>query len=155
MEKLRDLLKNIYLFQGFSDEDLALIARIARRHDFSAGQRVFYEGDEASSFFVVELGTIQMTKKNEEGDHEEIVVIGNGAHFGELPFLDEARRDLTAVARERCDLYEISYTELREVLHNNKSLAASFYESISHFLAARLRKVTASLISLKTIRHHL
>ena len=155
MDKKRDLLKNIYLFQSFSDQEIHKIAKIAKNHDFTSGQRIFYEGDEAVSFFVIEMGTVQMTKKSREAEQEDVVVLASGAHFGELPFLDGAKRSMTAIAKERCEILEISYADLEKTLQADPQIAADFYREVAHFLAARLRKITENLADAKSMRHHL
>lgn len=155
MNKLGDLLKSIYLFSSFSKDEINKISKIAKNHDYSSGQRIFYENDLAESFFVIEMGTIQLTKKTKDGDQEELTRLGSGAHFGELPLLDNAKRALTATAVERCEIFEIPYDELKKLLEEDPVIAKDFYREIAHFLASRLRQLTENLITVKSLKSHL
>ncbi len=152
MTNLRDLLKNIYLFKTFTDQELATIAGLAKKKDVGSGARVFYENGAADAMYVIEYGTIQFLRKNSEGDLQQIRTLGRGAHFGELPLLDGEKRFLTAEATENSVLYEIPYDTLKAALAGDTKMAADFYRAIAHFLVVSLRTATRDLTVAREIQ---
>ena len=153
MKAIADLLKKIYLFRGFSETQLEAIARVAQKRVFNTGQRVFYEGNQADAMYIIGVGTLKMIKSTTEGDDQELVRLSSGSHFGEMPFLDGSPRSLTAEAVEHCEMYEIQFAKLKEVLDTNDSMAAAFYREVAHYLVARLRQSSEALAVIRS--HHL
>ena len=144
MQNVKDLLKNIYLFQNFTDSELDKLAEIANKVVFNGGDTIFYEGSEAKSFFVLEYGSVKIMKKASE-DSTLISTLGPGMHFGELPFLDDNTRSATVEVVERSELFEIKYADLTKTLEADDKMSSDFYTSLAYFLAARLRQVTTDL----------
>ncbi|MBI3394425.1 MAG: cyclic nucleotide-binding domain-containing protein [Spirochaetia bacterium] len=149
-----NLLKGMYLFKDFAPKELEKLAKICKRTTYNAGERVFYETDEAHSMYIVEMGTLKLIKKGMD-DSQEVLRLGSGAHFGEMPFLDGMARALTVEAMERTSLIEIPYEELRKLLEEEPKIAAHVYSELAHFLAARLRRATVDLTEARerSIRH--
>ncbi len=154
MTDVKELLKNVYLFKKLSDEELDTIAGLCDKKTYSSGDTVFYENDEAKSLYIVQHCSMQVSKKAAEDD-QKINIIGPGMHFGELPFVAEAKRSARVEAAENSTLIEIPYEKLKQALDSDVKLASEVYYSISHFLAARLRKVTTDLSFAreKNLRH--
>lgn len=140
-----DILKNIYLFKKFDNQELNLLSKAVEEKSFSAGQDIFVAGQEATSFFVIRMGTVKVYS-NSAGDNDiNIATMGSGSHFGELPFLDGGKRSATAQTTEPSTLLEINFEKLREVLNSNDKLAHKMFREFSFFLANRLRATTENL----------
>jgi len=144
MHRKIDLLKKIYLFQDFTQDELLKLSKIATIRIVNPGDTIFYEKAEATALFVIDYGSIKILKKAQDGN-EIVNTLGRGMHFGELPFLDGLGRSATAEALEKTELIEIPYKELNETLNGDSKMSTDFYISMSHFLAAKLRKVTTDL----------
>lgn len=138
------LLQSIYLFQSFPAKELeALDAKIAVR-TVNQGDTLFEEGDAARSMFVVRHGTVQILRVGQKTD-VDLVQLGAGAHFGEMPFVNDEPRSATATARERSELLEIGYDVLQDHLDRHPATAVQFYRALAHFLANRLRATSMDL----------
>src|SRR5689334_20836027 len=108
-----ELLKDVYFFKRFKPEDLDLVKDICERKKYGASHTVFREGEEASTFYLVELGSVRIIK-----NVEDVVIFGRGDTFGEVPFLDGGRRQGTAVTMEMSHLIEIPYKKLSDLMEN-------------------------------------
>ncbi len=82
--KLSDALKETYFFDALSDEEVTLIASTARLLHLEAGETIFHEGDDATSFYIVYSGQVQIYKT---GEGKEIILhlFGPGDIFAEFP----------------------------------------------------------------------
>lgn len=142
---IANLLKDIYFFQAFTPKELQQVEPVCERTVVNAGEAVFRENDPAAALYVIEIGTLRVTKS---GEDTEIVQLGKGSTFGEMPFFDHGKRSATATATERTHLIKLDYEKLQAVLQAHSELALKFYTTATRFLAARLRATTADLTRL-------
>lgn len=144
MADLVSYLKQIYLFQTFTEEELSQIAEVSEAETVNAGEVVFDQGESAEALYLVEMGSLKVVAQAEESE-TNLTIIASGMHFGEIPFLDTQERSASIEALERSELVKISYDKLRTVLKNNPEMASKFYEETAIFLASRLRQMTTDL----------
>ena len=149
------LLRNIYLFKEFNDDELSSVEKACSTDSLATGDEIFSEKDEASAFYVIKLGSVKISHKNSKGDDMDVATLGTGSHFGEMAFIDSERRSATATAIERTEILRADFRKLREILDGNPKLAAKFYRSLAHFLSGRLRQTTTDLAFSreKNLRH--
>ena len=86
-------LREIPLFAGFSEPELAAIAGVAGELEAPAGTVLTAEGDFGHSFFAVEEGRADVLR----GD-QRIAGLGPGDVFGEIALLASGRRTASVVA---------------------------------------------------------
>lgn len=144
MKDIKGYLKNIYLFQSFTEAELDSIAAISEPETFSAGDEIFDQGEAAEAMYLVEMGSLKVIAHGSEDD-TDLTMIASGMHFGEIPFLDNQSRSATIEAIERCELIKIPYEKLKKALSENPEMASKFYHETAVFLASRLRQMTNDL----------
>jgi CRP-like cAMP-binding protein len=86
-------LREIPLFSGFSDPELAAVAEVAGELEADAGEVLTAEGDFGHSFFAVEEGEADVLC-----GEERIAGLGPGDVFGEIALLSSGRRTASVVA---------------------------------------------------------
>lgn len=150
-----DALKNIYLFQDMTPDEVAKIAKVCVERKVISGQEVFFTGQKAESFFVIQQGTVKIMKTTSSGDDIQIATLATGGHFGEIPFLNGDSRTANAQATETCSLIELPYTELRKLLDSEVKISDKFHRALSRFLASRLKTTTSDLsVAKETLLQH-
>jgi len=92
-------LEAIPLFRDLSKKDREQIARWADEVDVPPGFHLLEQGAFPHEFFVVEEGTVAVTK---DGAH--ITDLGPGDFFGEIAILEHDRRTATVVAATQATL---------------------------------------------------
>ena len=140
----QSLLKNIYLFEDFSDAELSLAEGVASKRSIDAGAEVFGQGSEASSLFVISYGTVNI-RQDREGGEMLVKPLGTGSHFGEMSLIDGQKRSASAVTAERTEVLEIPYAGLEALFAEHPAMAAKFYRSLARFISGRLRETTNKL----------
>lgn len=138
------LLQDIYLFEEFPPKEREELSAKGVVRTFNQHEAVFDEGDQASSLFVIRHGTVGISRSG-KNDDVHLVQLGTGAHFGEMPFVNDEPRSARAVALERSELLEIGFDVLQAHLDKHPSTAVTFYRAMAHFLAGRLRTITIDL----------
>src|SRR5215472_2224340 len=137
-----DLLAQIPLFQGLSDEDReALGERLAEKR-FGTGDVVFAQGDQGSSMYVVQSGAVQIFLPGKEGSSAvPLKDIRTGEFFGELAIFDDKPRSASARAVVDTVLLELTRDELAEHLGRSRTAAMTILTE----MAERLRETNTLL----------
>jgi CRP-like cAMP-binding protein len=103
-----DRLRALPLFAGLSDDELARMARAFEAKQASPGARLTLEGASGYSFFVIESGTVEVTRGG-----KTLESLGAGDFFGEAAILTGDRRNATVTATSDVDLLVLFGTEFR------------------------------------------
>jgi len=138
-----DLLAQIPLFEGLSDEDReALAARLAERV-YKPEEMVFAKGDKGSSMYIVLQGAVQIFLPPPDKDTPPVILkdIRTGEYFGELSLFDDKPRSASVKSTVDTTLLELTREELGEHLHKSKSAALAILSE----MANRLRETNAML----------
>ncbi len=139
-----DLLAQIPLFEGLSEDDRELLAKRLAERKFVAGESVFNKGDAGSSMYVVLSGSVQIFLPPEEKGGERVTLkdVRTGEYFGELSLFDDKPRSASVDALTETILLELTREELGEHLGRSKTAAIAILSE----MAERLRE-TNSLLS--------
>ena len=78
------ILSGVRLFEGFSQEQLRLLAFGAETMHLAADRKLYREDDEADSAYVVISGTISLFREQPDGERIPVGTVGAGAMLGEL-----------------------------------------------------------------------
>lgn len=141
----KNMIQNVYLFKGLSNDELEHVGKITSFKVYNAGDNIFEQDDLASALYVVKFGSVSIHQKTESGEKIEVTVLGTGSHFGEMALIDDERRSATATALEKTEILVIAYDDLTTLLKRQPPIAIHFYKALAHFLCGRLRLTTTDL----------
>jgi len=108
------LLQDMPIFGGISDEVLNFICQNNQQRQINAGDYFFYEGDIASSMFVLERGGVAVYRKWLSLDYKLRELV-KGDCFGEMALMSFSHRSASVKAIENCSALEISVDQLQDV----------------------------------------
>ncbi|GBF49739.1 cAMP-binding protein [Leptospira ryugenii] len=145
-------LKQIYLFRTLNQDELLHIAEKVTEVHLPPRNVLYDIGEEAQSMFIVKYGTLQISTATNQGDDVNLVTLGQGDHFGELPFFDGEKRSAKVEAKENSELYELRYQDLLEMFQKNQTMETKFYKEVTHYYIKRLRKLTHDLTYARELR---
>jgi uncharacterized membrane protein len=137
-----DLLAEIPLFEGLSDEDRDSLGKRLVERKYTAGAPVFSKGDKGSSMYIVLSGAVQIFLPGEK-DEERVTLkdVRTGEYFGELSLFDDKPRSASVVALVDTTLLELTREELSEHLGKSKTAAIAILSE----MAERMRETNALL----------
>ena len=110
-----EAIASIPLFQNLP---LKAINKINEKLDvrlFQKNDTIFNKGDEASSMFIVEQGSVRVELENP-------VVLSSGSFFGEMALLAQSSRNATITALEDTKLLELQSSDLAELFEEHEAL---------------------------------
>jgi uncharacterized membrane protein len=142
-----ELLAQIPMFEGLSDEDREALANRMTEKRFASGERVFAQGEKGNAMYIVLSGAVQIfLPPTEGGDKEEAqrVVLKDartGEYFGELSLFDDKPRSASVEASVDTVLLELTRDAFAEHLGRSKTAALKILGE----MAERLRVTNAML----------
>lgn len=107
---------------------------------FSAGERIFDEGDERREMFVLRSGRVRIFKKAGEGILT-LAELGPGESFGEMAVLDRTVRSAAAEAVEDSELVVVGEDAFETMLAERSDIAGRLLRKLS----ARLREANRQI----------
>ncbi len=157
MKNLHDIIGSSVLFQGVSEPYLKEISGIVRERKAGRGETIFFEGDEATGFYMVAEGKVKIYKTSLEGREQILHIFGPGEPFGEVPVFHGQPFPANATALNKSRLLFFPRKEFIELVHGNPSIALNMLAMLS----LRLRRFATQVehLSLKEVpgrlAHHL
>lgn len=113
MESL-ETLKNIFIFRGLSELDLARIRKMLSVDTIGKGDYAFWEEDEPEFLFVLKRGKIKLTKQSESGKETILGIVSPGETFGEIALFDGRPFPFSAQAMESSEVLKMSRADFLE-----------------------------------------
>jgi CRP/FNR family transcriptional regulator, cyclic AMP receptor protein len=110
-----------------------LFARFGR--ECKAGDVLFREGDGGEEMFVIQSGTVQITKFV-GGEERPLATLGRGEFLGEMAILNGKPRSATAVVLEDARVLVIDAKTLETMIAKNTEIAMRLIKKLSRRLAS-------------------
>ena len=110
-----------------------LFARFGR--EYKAGDVLFREGDGGEEMFVIQSGTVQITKFV-GGEDRPLATLGRGEFLGEMAILNGKPRTATAVVLEDARVLVIDAKTLETMIAKNTEIAMRLIKKLSRRLAS-------------------
>ena len=109
-------------FPKLSDDQIATVARVARCRTYENGQTLFEVGDTRVGFFVVKSGEVEIVDRS--GDAPRTVTVHHPGEFtGDVSHVTGNPAVVSAVARGRVDVYEVTADDFRALLGRSTDLS--------------------------------
>lgn len=124
------ILSGVAFFDGFTTDQLRLIAFGAERLNLAAGETLFREGEPADCAFVVLDGGIELFNV-EAGPKRTAGWARPGAMLGELALIAGTRRPTSAEAASDSRLLRVARKDFRRVLEEYPDLAAALHRRMA------------------------
>ena len=118
-----NILNSINIFSELSDKECSTLQNFFKPRNYLKNSMIILEEDYGDLVFVVQTGTIKITRVNDEGKEVILALLGPGEIFGELAILDGEARSANALAQENCQLLAINKEDFLEILKNNFSVS--------------------------------
>lgn len=125
-----ELLAEVPLFQLLDETERADLAQHLEVIQLPAGETVFHYGDPGDTIYVIRRGVVELSLKNDTGENVEIERATTGDFFGELSFLDEGCRSVTALVVEDAELLHMDRGDLNKFLHLRPAAAMDFLAAL-------------------------
>ena len=116
-QKTVDILRDIIIFHGLSDDEIGYLMDHLVMHEFPPAACICEEGAMGNSFFIILDGTVSICKKDASGTSHVLRTLGKGEAFGEMTLIDVMARSASVLAENTVTAAELQYKAIRD-LHN-------------------------------------
>ncbi len=133
-------LKSVDLFKEIHGEVLSKVAQISEEIHTDLDQKIFDDGDQGDSMYVIINGKVSITKNK-----KEITLLGPGSCIGEMALLDQEPRSADAICIEDSTLLKINQIGFYELLASNDEIMKQIIKILTKRLRLMNNKFTSNL----------
>jgi CRP-like cAMP-binding protein len=134
-------IKNSYMADGLSDDQIAAIAGISELLTATDMQTIVNETEEANDIFIILDGKVRVTTIH--GD--PIARLQKGALVGEIALFGEIERSATVISDGESQLIRISANKLNQLMNEQPQIGLQILRNIGRTLCQRLRSSNVQL----------
>lgn len=145
--EILEMIRRVPGFGALSDSEAATLARAASLRSAGEAEALYEEDDASIDFFYIVSGVIAI-RNSIPTDGElwtDMLILRSGSMFGALSFLDGARRNTAAYARERSLLLEFKGASVKKACDADPSLGRAVYATLGATAARNARDVSMEL----------
>ena len=143
---MEELLRSAELFAGLKGAELERLSAIAQQRTLSAGDYLFLLGDEASWFYIVTSGRVDLCLPMPlRGELKEIAIesVGAGEALGWSALVRPYRFTLSARATETSDVVAFARRALLDLFEAEPRIGYAVLTRISELVGIRLHTFEA------------
>ena len=104
-------LNTIPIFIDLDEEELSGVSESCTPRKYPKNSMIILEEEFGDIVFIIVIGTVKITRVNDEGKEVILSLLGPGEIFGEMAILDGEARSANALAQENCELIAIQKSE--------------------------------------------
>jgi CRP-like cAMP-binding protein len=134
-----DILNKVVLFQDLEAESLATLAPLLIARKFTAGTVIFHELDDSDALYIVDQGSV-VVSKHVSGDVDMVLTrFSPGDFFGEMGLFDDAPRSATANVETDALLWQLDRRVFHDIFSHHPEMAAKICYRLVTIFIERLR----------------
>lgn len=154
MDGVAGFLADSAVCKGFDEAEVAEIAEICKPARFQAGEVIVAEDARGRDLYFIRSGRAQinLSGPSARDDAGAITKCLPGEVFGELGFIDGARRSTWVVAIDDLDAIQLNWDDFSQLIEANAKIGYKFIYNLALVIAERLRDTTMSLSNLLGVR---
>lgn len=133
------------MFEGLTEKELEPIVKMSREQYLKDKERLFWEGEEKQSFYMLGKGTILISKLTESGDESLINVLGEGEIFPHTGFFHKSPYPGTATAKRNVQVLAIPIEGFESFIRKKPELAFKIIQVMNKKIVYLQRKLNEVL----------
>jgi CRP-like cAMP-binding protein len=150
---IHEALVDSHLFSALSDTQLERVRRHSHITDMVEGESLFFQGDKATSFYLMLSGRVKLFRVSPDGKEKVVEIMETGASFAEaLMFMDQPNYPVTATALAPSRVVVINCREYKAMLHESIESCFLLMGNMSYRLRSLIREIDALSLDTGTVR---
>jgi CRP/FNR family transcriptional regulator, cyclic AMP receptor protein len=138
--ELVDFLKQVTLFEEFSQAELARLARSAHERSYRDGESIYQQGTPGAALFLVRSGVVEILRRKRNGEEVSVLLLEPPASFAEQAALGaDVVRWTSARAHGPVSLVAIGSSDLDALGRTFPLLANKILQKLAQIMAIRLQ----------------
>jgi len=108
---------------------------------FKKGDEIIHEGMASDCAFIIESGTVEVSKSDPEGQRKILAVLKENDIFGEMGLIDGLPRSCSVVALEPCNITKLTQEAFDSLADHNPQALMPILKILAQRLRATLKVV--------------
>ena len=130
-----------YLFRDLSNDQLKMIAAVAREVSMEDGQEICGEGEEAKALYVLKTGTVELITKVENDIELPVIILRkSGDIFGSGVLVAPYLYSLTARCAKKGTLLRIEGSAIQKLMTADRDLGCIIMTNLAKHFLGRLKE---------------
>ena len=154
MDELLSFLKGTEVFKGLVDEDVERIVSICKPASFKQGEVIVEEDARERELYIIKSGRVSISLSPPGGEEIRgtLTKCTPGQVFGELSFIDGARRSTWVIALDDVEVFQIRWESFSGIIQRKPEIGYRVMSNIARVIADRLRDTTMLCSNLLRMR---
>jgi CRP/FNR family cyclic AMP-dependent transcriptional regulator len=154
MDDVAEFLAGSVMCKDFGSDEVEKLAALCKSIRFKPGDVIVAEDARGRDLYFIKSGRAQinLSGPSSRDDAGAISKILPGQVFGELGFIDGARRSTWVIAIEELEVIQLAWEDFSQLTASNTTIAYKFIYNLALVIAERLRDTTMSLSNLLGVR---
>lgn len=123
-------MQKVPIFSMLEGSEALAITGLIMRKSFKKGQAIFYEGDRADKFYILNSGKIKIYKNNREGKEQILYILVEGDFIGDLNLLKKGHFQFNAEAIEEVGVCILTKDDFDIIVRNNPEISLRILENL-------------------------
>ena len=141
------------LFSALDEAQLERVRRHSHITDMVEAESLFYQGDDATSFYLLLSGRIKLSLVSPDGKEKVVEIMEQGASFAEaLMFVDQPHYPVTATALLPSRVIVVNSREFKRMLRESVETCFLLMGAMSFRLRGLIREIDALSLDTGTVR---
>lgn len=141
---VQNILSLVPIFSDLDEEALAMIAERMQKRTYPKNKMILMEEDKGDTFFILDKGSVKVTRISEDGREIILSILHEGDFFGEMTILDGEARSANVVSLEETEVFVLHRTDFLDILEQYPRISVMILQE----LAGRIRKSDTLIESL-------
>ena len=136
---------HLWVFQDLNPDDIKALAGDVFRKKYSAGQRIFYQGDPVKEVFLIKAGRVKLSKLMEDGDEITLDIRQAGDFLGENMFSEDMDYPVTAMCIEDALICGFTKNGFEQLVLRHPNIGLQVIKNLSKrisYLTSRVGSMT-------------
>jgi len=154
MDDVAEFLVGSVMCKDFDSDEVEKLAALCKSIRFEAGDVIVAEDARGRDLYFIKSGRAQinLSGPSSRDDAGAISKILPGQVFGELGFIDGARRSTWVIAIDELEVIQLAWEDFSQLTASDTTIAYKFIYNLALVIAERLRDTTMSLSNLLGVR---
>ncbi len=138
------ILREVPIFSELHEEQIGTIMEMTVRRTFQKNTMIVIEEDSADTLYIIDKGSVKITRLNDEGREVILAILGSSEFFGEMALLDGQGRSANVMALDDTVMFTLTRRDFLDVLNRFPSISIQLLREMT----SRLRKSDQQIKSL-------
>lgn len=147
-DEIHQLIARVTMLEDFSLSEINSLGRYMPVYQAEVGGQIITEGEDGDFMVILLSGSVDVTKKDQEGHPSRIAVVEAGHALGEMSMMDGEPRFSSCIALESTKFAVLTRESLTQVIKAEPYLGAKIMLKLVHMLSQRLRNTSRQLVKI-------